>query len=98
MAHTPTGRMSSKITNNSVLQELAKKHNKSIAQIILRWHFQNKVIPVVATVSERHMKENLDIFDFELSSDEMNMIESINENYVMLDSDGIDNPNYIYNL
>lgn len=98
MAHTPTGRMSPKIRNNSVLKDLANKHNKSIAQIILRWHFQNNVIPVVATVSENHMKENLDIFDFELSLDEMNMIESINEDYVMLDSDGIDNPNYIYNL
>ena len=44
------------------------------------------------------MLENLDIFNFELSDKEMQSIDDINENYVILNFKGIDDPNYIYNL
>lgn len=98
MAHTPTGRMCEKIRNNKILRELSNKYHKSIAQIILRWHCQNGVIPVVATTDDSHMKQNMDIFDYVISHEDMCLIEAMNENYVMLDSAGIDNPNYIYNL
>ena len=98
MAHTPTGRMCEKIRENTALQDLARTHKKTIAQIIIRWHYQNHVIPVVATKSPVHMCENLDIFDFSLSEEEMQMVEAQNEGYVMLPGNGIDDPNYIYNL
>lgn len=98
MAHTPTGRMCERIRQNPVLQELAKKHGKTIAQIILRWHRQNHVIPVVATCSTDHMEENMDVSGFALSEDEMQRIEEQDEGYVMLPGNGIDDPNYIYNL
>lgn len=98
MAHTPTGRMCQKIQQNSTLLRVSKDHNKSIAQIIIRWHFQHNVIPVVCCFSKNHMLENLDIFNFELSDKEMQSIDDINENYVILNSKGIDDPNYIYNL
>ena len=98
MAHTPTGRMCEKIRTNPVLQELAEKYSKTIAQIILRWHYQNGVVPVVATTSPAHMRENRDIFDFDISSEDMEKIEGIDEQYVMLPGNGIDDPNYIYNL
>lgn len=98
MAHTPTGRICEKIRENKALQDLARTHKKTIAQIIIRWHYQNNVIPVIATKTPVHMCENLDIFDFSLSEEEMQMVEAQNEGYVMLPGNGIDDPNYIYNL
>lgn len=98
MAHTPTGRMCEKICASKTLQELAARHGKSIAQIIIRWHYQNGVVPVVATTSAEHMRENQDIFNFELSEQEIAAIEALDEGYVLLPGCGITDPNYIYNL
>ena len=98
MAHTPTGRMCEKIRMNPALQELAKKYGKSITQIILRWHYQNGIIPIVATTSLTHMEENMDIFNFDISQEDVGKIEDLDEQYVMLPGNGIDDPNYIYNL
>ena len=98
MAHTPTGRMCEKIRQNNILQELAHRHGKTIAQIIIRWHYQNNVIPVVATQNPIHMREYADIFEFSLSEAEMQLIEDQDEGYVMLPGNGIDDPNYVYNL
>ena len=98
MAHTPTGRMGKQIRQNKTLQELANKHNKTIAQIIVRWHYQNGVVPIIATKSIKHMQENKDIFDFSLTEDDMAAIEYIDEGLVLLPGNGIDDPNYIYNL
>lgn len=98
MAHTPTGRICEKIRENKVLQDLAHTHKKTIAQIIIRWHYQNNVVPVIATKNPVHMRENLDIFDFSLSEEEMQMVEAQDEGYVMFPGNGIDDPNYIYNL
>ncbi|MFR5880714.1 MAG: aldo/keto reductase [Cloacibacillus evryensis] len=81
-----------------MLRSIAQKYNKTIAQIIIRWHVQNQIIPIIATVSKNHMVENLNIFDFELSTNDMANIQSLDENYVILKSNGIDNPKYIYNL
>lgn len=97
MAHTPTGRYSKELRESAILKELQGKYNKSAIQIIIRWHYQNNVIPVVSTFSKVHMKENLDIFDFELTDDEMKAIDSLDKNKVLLASHGIDDPNYIYN-
>ena len=98
MAHTPTGRMSKAILSNDVLREIAGRHNKTIAQVIVRWHYQNGVIPIIATKSEAHMQENKNIFDFALTDEEMNMIDAIDQGDVMLPGNGIDDPRYIWNL
>ena len=90
--------MCEKIRKNSVLQELASVHKKMVAQIILRWHYQNEVVPIVATTNHLHMRENVEIFDFELSGMEMEQIDSLDEEYVMLPGNGIDDPNYRFNL
>ena len=86
------------IRQNEVLKELAKKYNKTIAQIIVRWHYQNGVVPIIATKSAAHMDENADIFDFALSEYDMEMIESIDQGEVMLSGNGVDDPRYIWNL
>lgn len=97
MAHTPTTRMRNEVTNNKVLKDFAEKYGKSIAQIIIRWHYQNDIIPVVSTLKKQHMKENLDIFDFELTNDEMNLIDEQDKNLYLITTRGIDNPNFVFN-
>ena len=78
MAYTPTGRMHEKLKNNDILKEIALKYEKSIAQVIIRWHYQRGVIPIVNTTKVQHLKENMDIFDFELTEKDMNDISGIN--------------------
>ena len=97
MAHTPTARGAKDLLESDVMKELQKKYAKSCVQIIIRWHFQNNVIPVVSAFSKDHMKEDLDVFDFELAKEEMIAIDSLDCNRILLDSHGIDDPNYIYN-
>ena len=46
-------------------------------QICLRWELQNGIIPLPKTMSEEHMKENADVFDFELSLEDMELINSM---------------------
>lgn len=61
------------------LKVIAEKHNKSIIQIVLRWDLQSGVCTIPRTANKDHMISNADIFDFELSDEEMRMINSLNE-------------------
>lgn len=65
-----------KICNDEFLYEIAKKYNKTIAQIVLRWHIQKEHITVTRTTKPFRMEQNLNIFDFELSKED---IKTINE-------------------
>lgn len=100
MAHTPTAGMSKKVVDSDIITSLVSKYHKSAAQIIYRWHYQNSVIPIVASTSYSHLKENLDIFDFSLTDDEMTNIESLNEDYSFDKNNNKcnDHPDFIYNL
>lgn len=98
MAHTPTGRMCPQISENKTLEKIASTHGKKIVQIILRWHIQSGVIPVISSSSRTHLKENFDIFDFLLSENEMKSIDMLNKDFTFFKSTGIDNPQFIYNL
>ncbi len=80
IAYTPIGRFHGKLADSPVLIKLSVTHGKSIPQIILRWHFQRGSVTIPRSLSSRHIKSNIAIFDFELSSDEMARIEGINEN------------------
>ena len=62
---------------NEILCEIAQKHGKSVAQIVLRWLVQRGIVPVVKSANPDRMKENLDIFDFVLSEDEMKEIATL---------------------
>lgn len=66
--------------NNNVIKELAEKYNKTSAQIILRWQLQAGYIVIPGSSNPDHIAENYDIFDFELSEDDMNNIANINRN------------------
>lgn len=56
------------------LKNIAKAHNKTVAQVILRWHIQRKIVVIPKTTHIERMKENIDVFDFELSDNEMKQI------------------------
>ena len=62
---------------NEILCRIAQNHRKSVAQIILRWLVQREIVPVVKSANPVRMKENLDIFDFDLSEKEMKQIASL---------------------
>lgn len=69
-----------KVFSDSLLQSLADKYQKSIAQIVLRWEVQRGLIVIPKSIHKDRMLENADIFDFELSEDDMKLIFSLNQN------------------
>ncbi|WP_376778127.1 aldo/keto reductase [Exiguobacterium himgiriensis] len=74
------------VIHDETITELARQKGKTVSQVILRWHVQLGVIPLPRSSSEMHQKENLDVFNFELTDDEM---ETLNQ---LTKSDGrIDN-------
>lgn len=62
---------------NTTLQQIAAAHGKSVYQIILRWHMQEGLCPVPGSTNPAHILENISIFDFELSDEEMSAIHAI---------------------
>jgi len=66
--------------DHPTLTELAKKYNRTVAQIILRWDIQQKVVTIPKSVNADRIKENAQIFDFELTEEEMEQIAAMNEN------------------
>lgn len=67
------------IFKNPILIKIAKKYNKSVAQVILRWLVEQDIITLSKTVKPERMKENLAIFDFELTEADKNDIATLNE-------------------
>jgi len=65
------------IFQNELLLSIGKKHNKSIAQVILRWLTQRGVIAIPKSVRKERMEENFNIFDFELNDEEMETIKKL---------------------
>ncbi|MBS5926015.1 MAG: aldo/keto reductase [Clostridium sp.] len=59
------------------MQDIADKYNKSIAQITLRWHIQNEILPLPKSVTPSRIKENSMIFDFELLKEDMDLIQNL---------------------
>ncbi|AGX02507.1 oxidoreductase, aldo/keto reductase family protein [Bacillus sp. NRRL B-14911] len=72
--------MQGQLLDNEIIAAIAEKHGKSAAQVILRWDLQNGVITIPKSTKEHRIAANASIFDFELSSDEMEQISSLNQN------------------
>ena len=68
------------IFKNGLLSDIAEKYNKSIAQVILRWLTQRGVVAIPKSVRKERMAENFDIFDFELSADDIQTISTLDTN------------------
>ena len=100
MAHTPTGHMCKEIVESEVFKKLTKKYKKSAAQIIYRWHIQNGIIPIMTSTSKQHLMENYQVFDFELSAEDMRNIDLLDRGYSFDKNNNKVNdcPQFIYNL
>ncbi len=80
VAWYPLGHGDKALLNEPVFTELGKKYGKSNAQIILRWHIQRGTTVIPGSTNPDHIKANADIFDFELTAEEMAAIEALNKN------------------
>ncbi len=79
-AWAPFGQGRNDMFNNPILSEIASKYDKTVAQVILRWLTQKDIVALAKTVNKDRMKQNFDIFDFELSKDDMETILNMNTN------------------
>ncbi|QLL78750.1 aldo/keto reductase [Ligilactobacillus saerimneri] len=73
----PLGGQGATVLTNPTMQEIAIAHNKSTAQVSLRWVLQQGILPLPKSVHVDRMKQNMDIFDFELSPTEMATISAL---------------------
>ncbi|UYY97743.1 aldo/keto reductase [Peribacillus frigoritolerans] len=73
--------MQGELLDNEVLQAIATKHDKSVAQVILRWDLQNGIVTIPKSTKEHRIVENSTVFDFELTEEEMNEIDGLNQNH-----------------
>ncbi|MFD2564560.1 aldo/keto reductase [Aquimarina rubra] len=72
--------MQGKIFELSILDDLAKKYHKTVAQIVLRWNLQKGVITIPKSAKQHRIISNADLFDFELSKEDVNYIDSLDKN------------------
>ncbi|KAM5235395.1 aldo-keto reductase family 1 member C1 [Ctenodactylus gundi] len=83
------------LLENPVLCAVAKKHKRTPAQVALRYQVQRGVVVLAKSFSEKRIKENMQIFDFQLTPEDMKALDGVNKNmrYIVL-SQGVDHPNY----
>lgn len=80
-AWSPLGSSKTRLLDEPVLVELAEKHNKSVAQIILRWNLERGVIAIPKSSSPERQTENIAVFDFRLSQPDIEKINSLDKNH-----------------
>lgn len=68
-----------KVFGNEVLEAISRKYNKSVSQVCLRWVIQHEVIVIPKSASPKSIEENINLFDFELSAEEMQLINNLPE-------------------
>lgn len=74
-AWSPLGR--SEVLNNETIRQIAAAHGKSAAQVCIRWSLQKGNVPLPKSTHVERMKQNIDVFDFELSADELVAIDAL---------------------
>ena len=82
-AYSPLCKMNPKVRDNILLRSLADKYKRNIGQIIMRWHINTGVIPVFTTKKTSRIQEYSSLLDFNLTPEDISLINSINENYKM---------------
>ena len=79
MSWSPMARGENNFFNNEILKSIGEKYNKSVAQVALRFLTQENVIVIPKSTHKERMKENFEIFDFELSNDDMNTLRALDK-------------------
>ena len=82
-AWSPLGRAKNGALQDPTLQEIAQTHNKSVAQVIIRWHLQNDEIVIPKSTHANRIEENFNVFDFLLTDSEMQQIAGLDKNESM---------------
>lgn len=72
--------------DDPLLQAIAQVHGKTAGQVLVRWNLQQGVVPIIKANDTDHLKENIDVFDFDLDEDEMRKLDNLNEEYSSLGS------------
>lgn len=80
-AYSPICRMIPRIRESEILKEISMRTGKTIAQVILRWHYQRGTVPVFKSSNPLRLEENYNIWDFELTTEDMNKINTMDEDY-----------------
>ena len=75
----PLGHANRDLLNDKRLVQIAERYGRSAAQIILRWHLQEGIIAIPKATSEQHIRDNISIFDFELTDEDMTVIRSMDK-------------------
>lgn len=68
------------VLKDEVIKKIAEAHGKTPAQVVLRWHLQNNSIVIPKSVTPSRIEENFDVFDFDLTADQMEQINQLNKN------------------
>ncbi|WP_312302681.1 aldo/keto reductase [Chryseobacterium sp.] len=74
---SPLGNGNADLLNNEALKAVAEKYGKTVAQVILRWHLQEGFVVIPKSVTPSRIEENFNVFDFELTENEMNIVRSL---------------------
>ena len=72
--------MQGKIFDLKILDQFAEKYKKTVAQIVLRWNLQKGVVTIPKSVKKERIQSNADLFDFELSQEDMDRIDALDQN------------------
>ncbi len=71
--------MNAQILGDETLNQIGKEVNKSAAQVVIRWNMQHGVIVIPKSVTPQRIEENINVFDFELTDEQMEQIDSLNK-------------------
>ncbi|AZB19944.1 aldo/keto reductase [Chryseobacterium indologenes] len=74
---SPLGNGNADLLNHPDLKAIAEKYGKTVAQVILRWHLQEGFVVIPKSVTPSRIEENFNVFDFELTEDEMNTVRGL---------------------
>lgn len=77
-SYSPLGGAGGRLLDEPILREIGERYGKSPAQVTIRWHLQHELIVIPKSVTPDRIRQNIDVFDFELSADDMAAIDNLN--------------------